>query len=250
MVTSGAPFEPGLLRPDLPIPLPPPSWGSVAVSRGLTMLREPAFARAHRVTLWLVTAAVALVALGQFVVVGAFRESFTVGGVVLAVYTAFRAMVLVAGERRQYAFEPVWLAERSELLREGVFEVMRLTVDGRIRDLTNPGDVRELLRRSDDDARVRLDFVYPVAGWERVYRRLGDLEFRPALRPGASAQVRFPQARYGLQPSGRRTYWLLGTPVVISVAAQAGHGAARAGTGSTDRPGAAHPDGGRRPGRS
>ncbi|MGW4127314.1 hypothetical protein [Amycolatopsis japonica] len=249
MVTGGAPFEPDLLRPDLPVPLPPPSWGSVALSRGLTMLREPAFARARRVTLWLATAAVALVALGQFVVAGAFREAFTVGGVVLAVYTTLRAMVLVADERRQYAFEPVWLAERSESLRDGVFEVMRLAVDKQVCDLTNPDDVREL-RRFDEDARVRLDFVYPVACWERVYRRLGDLEFQHSLRPGAAAQVRFPQARYGLQPSGRRTYWLLGAPVVISVAAPAGHGAARAGTGSTDRPGAAHPDGARRPGRS
>ncbi len=249
MVPDSAPFEPITLRPDLAIPLPPSRWGTDSLLRGLTMLREPAFARAHRQTLWLVTAAVALVAMGQFVVAGAFREAFTVGGVALVVYTALRAMVLVADERRQYAFEPVWLAERSASLRDGRFEVMRVVVDGEVRDLTDPEDVRDLRRRYDD-ARVKLDFVYPAAGWERVYRRLGDLEFRRTLKPGAQAQVRFPQARYGLQPSGRRTYWLLGTPVVITVAAPADHEAARAGTGSTDRPGAAPRDGVRRPGRS
>jgi hypothetical protein len=239
-VSSGAPSEPETLRPDLSMPLPPLEGVAAAIRRGLTVLREPTFARAHRQTRWLVAVAVALVVAGQVAVVGWLRGPVTAGGVVLAAYTALRVISLTACERRQYAFEPVWLAERSATLQTGHFEVVRLTVDGQMCDLADPDTVGELVRRTDGDVGVVLDFAYHPASLERVYRRLADLRFHPILRRGAPAQARFPQARYELQPSGHKTYWLLGEPVVLSVAGPADRGAARAGTGSADRPGGAH----------
>jgi hypothetical protein len=47
------------------MPLPPLEGVAAAIRRGLTVLREPTFARAHRQTLWLVAVAVALIVAGQ-----------------------------------------------------------------------------------------------------------------------------------------------------------------------------------------
>jgi len=243
-----ASVEPCPLRPDLPVPFPPAGQVSAAVRFAMTLLREPAFDRAHRRTLLLVTLAVALIVAGQVLLVGWLREPVTTLGVALAAYTVLRAAALRVVEHRQREFEPTWLAAQSALLRESRFEVVRCSVDRRSYDLTDPDAVRELLDRSDGDARVVIDFVHEPATLERVYRRLRDLAVQPAMRPGSPARIRFAGARYAVRPPGDTTYWQLGTPLVVTTAEPADPAAGRAGTGSTGRAVATPRAGARPPG--
>jgi hypothetical protein len=215
----------------------------------LTTIRQPTFTAARRQTLWWVSASVGLMVAGQFAVVGALREPVTVCGVVLAAYAAARHATLTAVERHQYAFEPVWLAQRSAGLRAAQLEVVRCVVGGRGYDLTDSAAVADLVSE-DPDTRVTLDLAYRSHALERAHRKLGDLEFRPLLRPGVPARARFPQAHYALRPCGTTTYWSLGEPVVLTVARPADPAARRAGTGSTGRPGATRRAGARPPGRT
>jgi hypothetical protein len=231
-------------RPDLAIPL----VGHPAVLRGLFAVREPAFDRARRATGWVVLAAAVLLLAGQVAVVDPLREPVTSLAVVLAAWAAARVVSLMVLERRQRDFAPGWLADRSASLRNSEFEIVRLTADDHAYDLNDAESTAELLRRSTEDARLVVEFAYPPANLERAHRRMGEVHVRAVLRAGARAKVRFPDARYGLDPTGRRTFWLLGGPAVVTVAAPAGRAAARGGTGSTDRPGAAHPPGARPPG--
>ncbi|MEV0698949.1 hypothetical protein AB0I53_13670 [Saccharopolyspora sp. NPDC050389] len=236
LVRGGVFSEQGPLRPDLPVPLPPAGGVAAAMRYGLTALREPAFEAAHRRSSWLVLVSVVLVAAGQLVVVGSMRESVTSCGVALAAYTALRTATLMALQRQQYAFEPVWLAERSAALRAANFEVVRCGVGDRTYDLTDPDAVADLLRRPDAETTVLLDITYPPRALERAHRRLGDVDFVPMLRPGMRARARFLDARYEMLPSGSRTYWLLGGPVALTVAQPADPATPRAETGSTGRP--------------
>jgi hypothetical protein len=208
------------LRPDLPVPLPPADRWAAAVRFALTLLREPAFDRAHRRTVWLVVVAVVLIVAGQFLFVGWLREPVTTLGVALAAYTALRVAALRVVEHRQRAFAPAWLAARSAELRAGRFEVVRCTVDRRGYDLSDPAAVRDLLERPGE-SRVQLDFVHEPATLERVYRKLRDVTVQAAKRAGSPATARFTEARYALRPGGTTSYWQLGTRVVITTAAPA-----------------------------
>lgn len=234
-----ASVEPCTLRPDLPVPLPPVGRLVAAVRYGLTLLRRPAFDRARRRTPRLLVLAALLVLSGQGLLVGWPREPVTTIGVALATYAALRVAALRVVEHRQREFEPTWLEERSALLRQGRFEVVRCTVDGHGYDLTDSDAVWELLDRDDDDAPVVIDFRHEPATLERVFRRLHDVTILPTMRPGSPARVRFAAARYALRPPGGTTYWQLGTPLVVTTARPAGPAARHAGTGSTGRVGAA-----------
>ncbi|MGO1056080.1 hypothetical protein [Crossiella sp. CA198] len=224
-----------LPRPDLVTPL---VARSRVLARGLCAPREPAFGAAHTQTLWLVLAALTVLALGQWAVLPPLRGPVTAAGVALAVYAAARTGYLVWLERRQLAFEPAWLAERSAWLRDGEFEVLRCLVDGQLRQLTEVD--------LDQAHWVQLDFTHSPAGIERIRLRAKDV--RIETRPGGTPTVRFPEARYGLQPSARTTFWRLGASAVLTLARPADPAAARAGTGNSPRPAAAHPAGARRPG--
>ena len=237
--------EPGALRSDLAVPLPPAGRVLGAVRHALTVLREPAFAQANRRTTWLAAGCLLVIAAGQFAVVGWLREPVTIVGVSVATYTALRVASLSVLQRQQRRFESAWLSERSAALRAGHFEIVRFAVDGRVVDLTDPDVVAELLRGQDSAARVAMDVASLPGAFERVSRAGGDVLFHTVLRPTAQPRARFPQARYGLRPSGTTTYWTLGQPVVVIVAPPADPAARRAGTGSTDRPGAAVPVDGR-----
>lgn len=236
---------PGPLRPDLAIPL---VGSPLAALRGLFSVREPAFDRARGRTALVAAAAAGLLVTGQIAVVDPLRRPVTALGVGLAVYAAVRVVSLMVLERRQRTFAPGWLADRSDSLRAGEFEVIRLTADGHAYDLTDTESTAELLRRAGGSARLVLDFVYPPANLERAYRRMREVRIHAVLRPGSPAKVRFPNARYRLDATGRRTFWLLGVPAVVTAAAPADPAAAGGGTGSTDRLGAARPAGGRPPG--
>ncbi|HEX2133073.1 MAG TPA: hypothetical protein VHH15_16120 [Actinophytocola sp.] len=243
-MAAGPSSECGPLRPDLAIPL---AGNLPPVLRGLFALREPAFDRARGRTGRVVVAAAVVLLAGQVAVVDGLREPVTALGVALAAWAAVRVVSLMILERRQLDFAPGWLADRSASLRTSEFEVVRLTADDRTYDLNDADSTAELLRRAGD-ARLVLDFAYPPANLERTHRRMRDVHIHAVLRPGTPATVRFPDARYGLDPTGRRTFWLLGEPVLVTAAAPAGRAATRGGTGSRDRPGAAHPAGARPPG--
>jgi hypothetical protein len=233
------------LRPDLTIPLvaiPSP------VLRRLLAVHELAFDRARRRAGWVVLVAAGLLLAGQVAVVDRLREPVTSVAVAVAVCTAVRVVLLMVLERRQRDLAPRWLTARSASLRAGEFEIIRCIADDHTYDLNDAESTAELMRRSTDDARLVLEFAYPPANLERAHRRMREVHLRPVLRTGSRARVRFPAARYGLDPTGRRTFWLLGAPAVVTAAAPAGPAATRGGTGSTGRPGEAHPAGARPPG--
>lgn len=246
-MVAGSSGESGPLRPDLAIPL---VGSPLPALRSLFVGREPAFDRARRNTGWLVLAAAGLLLVGQVAVVDWLNGPVTSLGVVLAVYAAARVVSLTILERRQREFAPEWLADRSASLQASEFEVVRLTADDHAYDLTDAESTAELLDRTDADTRLVLEFAYPPENLGRAHLRMRDVHIEPVHRPGSPAKVRFPDARYSLDPTGRRTFWLLGAPAVVSAAAPTGPGAARGGTGSTDRPAAARRAGVRRPGRT
>ncbi len=244
-MAAGSSGEAGPLRPDLAIPL---VGSPLPALRSLFTVREPAFDRARRQTGWLVVAAAGLLLVGQVAVVDWLHGPVTSFGVALGVYAAARGVALTVLERRQREFAPAWLADRSASLRVSDFEIVRLTANDHAYDLTDAESTAELLRRADGDTRLVLDFAYPPANLGRAHLRMRDVRFQVVLRPGSPAKVRFPNARYGLDPTGRRTFWLLGAPAVVTAAAPTGPAAAHGGTGSTDRPRATRRAGARRPG--
>jgi hypothetical protein len=236
------------LRADLPVPLRPAGMAGAVLRHGLALPRTPAFGRAHRQTAWCVAVALVLLVAGQSVVALDVRDAVTVAGVTLVVYATLRSVALRVIERRQHDFESDWLTERSAELRTGNFEVVRCSVDGRVYDLTDPEEVRDALDAAGARSRVEVDFLSSSSRLEQVLRRMDEVTVRQVLRPGTAARVRFTGARYGVEPSGERTYWQLGKPLTLTTSAPADPVAARAGTGSRARPGAARPAGGRRRG--
>lgn len=247
-MTSGREAEPlgesELLRPDLAIPL---VESPLKIPHGLFWMREPAFAPARRNNAWIVAVAAVILVAGQVAVVDPLRGPVTSLGVGLAAYAAVRVTSLMVLERRQRKFAHRWLADRSVSLRAGEFEILRLTADGHVYDLTDAESTAELLHLADGNTRLVLDFAYPPANLERDHRRMQEVRIHRALPPRSPAKVRFPNARYRLDPTGRRTFWLLGVPAEVTVAAPADPVAARGGTGNTARLGAGHPAGARPP---
>jgi hypothetical protein len=232
-VASGTACDRGAIRPDLRIPL---VQTSLATARGLTGLREPTFDLARKRNSQLVGAAAALLAVGQVVVVDPLRAPVTSLALVFAAYAVLRAVSLTLLERRQRAFEPTWLAERSVTLSGTEFELIRLVAAERVYDLTDASNIAALLRLADGGIRLEIGFRYAMASAEWVIRRLREVRIEAALRPGTTPRVRFPSARYAVAPSSRRTFWSLGAPVLIIVAAPADLEATRGETGSAVQP--------------
>ncbi|SDD35741.1 hypothetical protein [Actinokineospora iranica] len=228
-------------RPDLAVPL---AARPTVLSRAMAAPREPDFTMARHQTLVIALSSGALMLAAQTLVVDSARAPVIAAAVVLVLYALAREVYLLALERRQRAFEPDWLARRSETLRDSEFEVVRCVVGDRVYDLSDGEQAARLLASADADTRVEIDFTYPPAAIERASSRFGDIRFRP-IRAEAPPRARFPDARYGLQASGRKTFWRLGASVVVTIAAPAGRAATRAGTGRSARPGAARPVGGR-----
>jgi hypothetical protein len=152
--------------------------------------------------------------------------------VVLALYGLVRLSYLQALERKQIEFERSWLADRTLVLRDSEFELVRFTLDGRSYDLGNADQVAQALNLAADtngDAAVTLEFVHPPQCLERTRTVVDDIAFRPVA--GARPRVRFPNARYRPGASGQWISWQLSRPAVITVAAPAAHAATRGGTG-------------------
>jgi hypothetical protein len=233
-VSSFAP-EFGRQRPDLIVPLLQDRYTTATVTRLLIMMRTPAFGHAQRRNLWLVAMSVTLVVVGEFALIRMLRGPTIICGGVLMTYGAMRAALLTVLRRRQYLFEPMWLARQSAALRTGEFEVIRFMLNDQMYDLSDPDVVGELLHRLDDDDRVTLDIQYAPSEFERVYARLRDVRYRTVLMAGTVARAQFPDAYYGLRPSGMVTYWVLGGRVILTVAALGGPARPRDGTGSKGR---------------
>ncbi|MFJ4785440.1 hypothetical protein [Streptomyces sp. NPDC088794] len=241
--------RPELLRPEAAIPLAPlPGLKGVARRYG-TGLKGPEFAEAQLVGAgWAaVPVVVALVGL----LVPGVRSAALVCAVVLGAAVLARSLLLVVFERRQHAYEPCWLADRTADLRTHHFPLLRCAVRSdevpgppEVYDLTRGNQVGELLRRRERDRTVgtfsqaTLQFVCAVGRDElavlaEVRRELAELDFQP-VRPGTpQAWVRFPAASYlalpdtGRRPA-RRAYWVLSGPVLVSaVEATARAGSAR-----------------------
>ncbi|WP_328871526.1 hypothetical protein OHT76_16160 [Streptomyces sp. NBC_00287] len=244
-------YEPGLLRPEVPVALVPLRGFPDLLRRRATGLRRPEFARAQRVTVgWAVLPpTVTLIGL----LVPDVRTAALVCAVALGLLVLARAVLLVVFERLQHRHEPRWLAERTADLRGHEFPVLRCSVRydetpglARVYDLTSGDQVGRLLdrrareRASGTHSRAVLEFVCATSGREQllavaeVRRELDELELLTVRPDGAQARVRFPQARYlpmpeaGRRPA-RRAYWVLAGPVLVSAA------------GAGDREGAAGP---------
>lgn len=194
-------------------------------------------AHAQHQNVWLVAMSVSFIVAAQFAFISRLREPVVIGGEALVTYGAMRAALLTILKRRQYRFEPAWLAGQSAVLRNAEFQVIRFIFNNRMYDLGDPNAVRELFRHIDDDGRVTLDIAYASSAFERIYPHLRNMQYRAVLRAGAIPRAQFPEAHYGLRPSGMATYWVLGGLVILTVAAPGGPATPRGGTGSRRRPG-------------
>lgn len=236
-------LDTGDLGPGLMIPLPPRSGVAAAFRDRVIGLCEPTFSSAHRGTTQWIAATVAVAFASQFVVAPALRWWAVAITATMAVYVAIRAVAVAVYEREQRQFEPAWLAEQSKLLQEHAFEVVRFTVwrewpvrsSRRTYDLTRPSDVDELLRRqvSEPTAQARVDFVHWSADVEsdtliHVVRDLRDFEVTPVRGTLIRPRIRFPHAWYASRPPeqkrdlgrpGLRTFWLLPSPLRLTVTA-------------------------------
>jgi hypothetical protein len=236
-------YEPVVTRPDLPIPLAPLGRAALLARRYLLRLRGPDFAGAYHLTL-------AIAGQGPLIGCSAFIAICVIG----------RALALLMLEQRQRSFEQQWAAAQSEVLRRHPFEVLRFTVQGltdqeqgeRTYNLTGPADVRDLLRRREDErrlawlSRVRVEFTYlagdGTTGLAEVRRYLTALTFLEGWASQGRAWIRFPEARYLVRSvSGRRpaqrASWQLSGPVMIAVCESAQDGVtapAAAPEGSTE----------------
>lgn len=232
--------EPGPLRPDVPVALAPLPRFPRLLRRRATGLTRPEFARAQRVTAGWAVLPPALTLAG--LLLPDVRTAALGCAVVLAVLVLLRAVLLMFFERAQHRHEPRWLAERTAALRGHEFPVLRCSVRtdetpglARVYDLTCGEQVGRLLdrrareRASGTHSRATLEFVCAATGRDRlpavaeVRRELTELELLTVRPDGASARVRFPQARYlplleaGRRPA-RRAYWELAGPVLVSAA--------------------------------
>ena len=202
------------LRPDLPIPLAPLGEPAATFREWVIGLRQPAFRHAKRITVvWAVAVLVVLVG-SRTIVVSHVAVALVGLASAMAAYILVRTAALAIYERQQRRFEPLWLRRQTEALRASAFEVVRFTLEGvaapmseRVFDLTDPDDVRTLLRQQDAErksgtpSRGVIEFVYPAAAGqaavETVKRALSAIEFRTV---GAGrlnrGKVRFPGARY------------------------------------------------------
>lgn len=251
VVTSEREF----VGPDLPVPLSPLRGLPEAIRRHLFGLRGPGFSRARLVNAaWAVGTGAAVLA--SLLLPVPWRGVAVVCAVLLGLYLVVRTFALVAFERRQYAFEPQWLAAQTEVLRGHAFDVLRFTVHAlsgasagrRTYDLTRPGDVAELLRRQERErasgvfSRVTVEFAYWLGAGEtlavgEVSRDLSEVDFLRGRAGAARAWIRFPQARYvGRPATGRdpaqQTRWALSGRVVVAVA-EAVYGTAGGPAGAT-----------------
>lgn len=244
-------YEPGPLRPEVPVALAPLRGFPDLLRRRATGLGRPEFARAQRVTAWWAVLPPVLALAG--LLVPDVREAALGSAVLLGLLVLSRAVLLVVFERLQQRHEPRWLAARTAALRGHEFPVLRCSVRtdeapglARVYDLTSGDQVGRLLdrrareRESGAHSRAVLEFVCATAGREpvlavaEVRRELAELELLAGRPDGAQARVRFPQARYlplrepGRRPA-RRAYWELTGPVLVSAA----------GAGAGDRKGTA-----------
>lgn len=247
-------YEPGVTRPDLPIPLAPLPGAAQLARRHLLWLRSPDFVGAYRVTVAIAATGLALAAAG-LLVPGPAQGPVIGCSSFIAICVIGRALALMVLEQRQRSFEHQWMAAQSDALRRNAFAVLRFTVQGladedhsqRTYSLTGPADVRDLLRRRDDErrlawlSRVKLEFTYlagdGTTGLAEVRRYLTALTFLEGWASQGRAWIRFPEARYLVRPaSGRhpaqRASWQLSGPVMIAVCDPAQDGA----TGSATVP--------------
>jgi hypothetical protein len=257
-------YGPEIARPDLPIPLAPLGPIGTTVRSAIIGLREPMFARAHRITLLWALAALTLIVAVRFLLDPGLRVPATAVGATMALYIAVRMAALRVFERWQRGFEPVWLDTQTQVLRKHPFEVLRLIVRGSggdratSYDLTRPGDVERLLRRQESErangtvSSAVVEFGYRPGPGEgvvvdRARRDLTDLRFMELRRKIARPRVRFPEATYGGRPPmtrreqgwpSRTTYWALSGPVCVTVgvpASSVGGGVSPAGSGLSSR---------------
>jgi hypothetical protein len=202
--------------PALQLPIP------LALNRDLLLgkligLNGPRFWDAYRATLPWLLALVLIGVVGRSFATQPLRVTATVLSAGLAVYVIVRVVTLRRLERRQHAFEPVWLAEQSQELRKRYFEVLRFSVylrtHGRHRlfDLADPtlvGDLlqqRETERRDGSNSWVTIDVaVGPAPDGEyavqSMRRRLTEIELVAGRTPVESGRARFPQAQYVPRP--------------------------------------------------
>ncbi len=228
-------------RPDLRIPLAPLS-GSANVARYLLGLRDAGFGRARRIAVASAAIACVLAVIGVLLP-SPWQRAVLACSALAGLYSVTRMLVLVAVERRQYAFERQWIAAQTEMLRAHSFDVLRFTVEdlaesdqssGLTFDLASPASVRDLLKlRGRDEAGARpvflatVEFAYlgedGVLSIASVHRDLRELVFMPGRAGSGQAWIRFPEARYLPRSTAsghpaRLTYWALYGPVLLSVA--------------------------------
>lgn len=240
-------YEPGVTRPDLPIPLAPLEGAALLARNYLLRLRGPDFAGAYHVTLAIAAAGLVLGTAGLLVPPPG-RGPLIGGAAFIAIFVIGRALALLVLEERQRSFEQQWTAAQSDVLRRHPFEVLRFTVQGltdeeqdkRTYNLTGPADVRDLLRRREDErrlawlSRVRVEFTYlagdGTTGLAEVRRYLTGLTFLEGWASQGRAWIRFPEARYLVRPApgrhpAQRAGWQLSGPVMIAVCETAQDGA-------------------------
>ncbi|CCK29926.1 hypothetical protein BN159_5547 [Streptomyces davaonensis JCM 4913] len=233
-------YEPGLLRPEVPLALAPLRRFPDLLRRRATGLAGPEFARARRVTAGWALLPPTLTLAG--LLLPDVRTEALGCAVLLGLLVLLRAVLLVIFERLQQRYEPRWLAERTAALRDHEFPVLRCSVRtdetpglSRVYDLTCGDQVGRLLdrrareRASGTHSRATLEFVCATPGrgqWPalgEVRRELAELELLTVRPVGAQARIRFPQARYlalpepGRRPA-RRAYWELAGPVLVAAA--------------------------------
>jgi hypothetical protein len=240
-------YESKLTRPDLPVPLSPSNGISLLVRRHLLGLRVPSFAGA-RSTTWAVAVADFLVAILSLLIRPPWQKALLDVSALIGLYVIVRALATVAFERRQHAFEPVWMTAQSDVLRRHAFEVLRFTVRGpsgdqrgRVSyDLSRPEDVSMLLRAQDQErsaglpSKATVEFAYLTGegtlAVAEVHRDLPDLTLLEGRAGQSYTWVRFPEAHYvgrrqGTHPA-QRTNWALSGPVLIVVSQSAAAGQA------------------------
>ncbi|WP_152552343.1 hypothetical protein [Actinokineospora spheciospongiae] len=225
-------------RPDLAVPL---VRAPVVLSHVFAGPRRPDFGRSHRQNVVLAAVAVVVFALSRLL----WSTPVALVAVGVVAYAFARFVFLLVLERNQDRFGERWLSECSRDLRDSEFPVVRLSADDRFYDLTDTDRAARLLHLSDERPAtpVVIDFSHPPSALERVGFALGEVQFRAV--EGAEPRVRFPEARYRLDDSALRTFWQLGGSAVVTLGAPTASGAARAGTGRSDPPGAGRSAGGR-----
>lgn len=239
------------IRPDLRIPLAPLSGSAGVARRYLLILKDVGFGWVRRITVVWAAVGCVLAAVGVLLP-SPWQRAVAACSALVGLYAVTRALALVVVERRQYAFERVWIAEQTEMLRIHPFDVLRFTIEDLARDdqgtrhtydLTSPAGIRDLFSLQDQDrvgARpaflATVEFAYlgddGVLSIASVHRDLRELVFLPGRAGSEQAWIRFPQARYLPRSTSsghpaRLTYWVLSGPALLAVTDAAYAGAAR-----------------------